>query len=193
MLKPSLPSELAHRLFGEVAFARVLHVEVVVGLRGHAHLDPAEHDEHRERQHHRDHHGQIEPDARENADGGGDPDRRGGSEAAHVEAFLDDDAGAQEADAGHDALGHARRIEARLARGAHPVVFVHGDQHEQARGQAHQHVGAQARGPPVERALVADEGARRERRQQPHQHLDVVGPHVHHGRNRPSMKRAASM
>ena len=62
---------------------------------------------------------------------------------------------------------------------AHPVVFVHRDQHEQARRQTDQHVSAQARGPAVERAFVADERARDEREQQPQDHLDVVFAEFH--------------
>ena len=89
--------------------------------------------------------------------------------------FLDDDPRAEEADAGHDSLRHARRVETGIARRAHPVILVHRHQHQQRRCQAHEHVGAQTGGAAVERAFVPDERAGRERGQQAQDHLVVIG------------------
>ena len=104
---------------------------------------------------------------------GRDPDRGGGGQAAHVESFLDDDAGAEEADAGHDALGHARGIEPRFARERTQWSSYTVTSMSTARCQAHQHVRAQARGASVKRALVTDAGARQQCGDQSQQHLEL--------------------
>ena len=81
------------------------------------------------------------------ADRSHDPERRGRREASNVDAVLDDRAGAEEPDAGHDVRGHPRRIEhdtdlvAEVQRG--PAVRAAED--EEAGAHANEDVRAQAR------------------------------------------------
>ena len=123
----------------------------------------------------------IKADTGEDADRGGDPDRCRGGEAAHREAFLDDHAGAEKADTGHDALRHARRVDLHTAGNrAHPVGLIDGDEHEQARRRAYERVRAKARRPAVVAPLVADESAGNERGHQSGKDLVVFDAHAAH-------------
>ena len=116
-------------------------------------------------------------DADQNADCRGDPNGRRGGEAANAEAFLENDAGAQEADAGHDALCHTRRIRAngfeRHLR--HPFTLIHRHQHQQRGSNADQRMRAKAGRSPVKGALQADRGSDRQGAQHAQQHGDVLG------------------
>jgi hypothetical protein len=67
----------------------------------------------------------------------------------HRAAAVDDGAGAEEADAAHDAVGDARRIDGDVdAAGERPVPVAGGegggDDHHQRRTERHQQVGAKA-------------------------------------------------
>src|SRR5206468_4716292 len=54
---------------------------------------------------------EVHAEAGGQADGGDAPQARGGGEAADGRAALDDGAGAEEADARHDAVGDARGVD----------------------------------------------------------------------------------
>ena len=74
---------------------------------------------------------------------------------------LQDRAGAEKADAGEQSLQHARHVRGLDAR------LLRADDHQRD-AERHQHVRAQSRRLAVALALVADDGAERERDQQPH-------------------------
>ncbi|GIU90463.1 MAG: hypothetical protein KatS3mg010_1562 [Acidimicrobiia bacterium] len=96
---------------------------------------------------------------------GGDPQRRGGGEAAHATRLLQDRAAAEEPDARRDVRGDPRDVDAevRVGRAVREVVpGPHGDDAEEPGAEAQHQVGAQARVPAAELALGAD--ARAERR-----------------------------
>jgi hypothetical protein len=66
------------------------------------------------------------------------------------------------------------RPAARGARGGKPLVLVHGDQHQQAGGDAHERMRAESRRATAETALQADDAARGQRSNQPEADLDVL-------------------
>jgi hypothetical protein len=89
--------------------------------------------------------------ARQHADRGRAPEGRGGVEAADVEAFAEDDAGAEEADARDDLSGHAGRAY---------LVGEDAGEHHEARGpDGDERVGAQAREALAPLALGPDQAA----------------------------------
>jgi hypothetical protein len=122
----------------------------------------------------------VEADAGQDAERGRDPDRGRGGEAAHGEAFLDDRAGADEADAGHDALRHARRIEhhARERILREPMALVDGHQHQQARSEANERMGAESGRPAAVAALQPDQPAGDQRGDDAEDDLDVIVRHA---------------
>src|SRR2546428_6201755 len=71
----------------------------------------------------------------------------------HRQSFLEDDAGAEEADARHDALRHARGIGSDGVEGNndHPLVLIDGHQHQQGRREADERVRSEPRGTSVEK------------------------------------------
>src|SRR6266581_4948821 len=150
---------------GHGAVAKKPHREIRVELDRHLALDPAKTRKHDERQRRPDAGGEVESHADHDTDCGGDPDRGRGGEAADRQAFFHDHPGAQETDAGHDPLRHSGWIDADLVQGQgrEPGVLVDGENHQHAGRQAHERVGAKARGPAVIAALQADDSARRER------------------------------
>eukprot|EP00257_Ricinus_communis_P012463 XP_002534897.2 uncharacterized protein LOC8272894 [Ricinus communis] len=80
------------------------------------------------------HRGHVEAEAHEDADHGRRPDRRRRRQAADVETRPHDDAGAEEADARHDALDHPRGVDQRDGRSvpAEPVARIARDDHQGA-------------------------------------------------------------
>ena len=94
-----------------------------------------------------------ESGAGEGADHRRAPQRRRRIEAVNVDAFAQDDAGAQEADTGHDLGGDARRIA---------LVDQPGQDHEAAGAQRHQGIGAQPGHLLVPLPLDADGGAQQD-------------------------------
>src|SRR5690554_8043474 len=62
----------------------------------------------------------VESNAEQRADGSRHPDGCRCREAAHGKAFLKNHASAEKADAGHDALGHTRRVGTDRFHG-HPI------------------------------------------------------------------------
>jgi hypothetical protein len=133
-----------------------------VDLGRQTHLDPAERRENAERGVGRDRGRKVEPGAQQDADRGRDPDRGRRRQAAHGQPFLEDHAGAEKADAGHDALRHAGRIEAdglRRQAGA-PLVLIEGKQHQQGRCESDQRVRAKAGRAAMEGPLEADQRRR---------------------------------
>src|SRR5207244_13264901 len=79
---------------------------------------------------------------------------------------------------GTDALTHARLIDLHVTVWrVHPVRLVDRDQHQEARGGAHQRVRAEARRAAVVRALVADQRAGRERGEEAHRYFIVARVH----------------
>src|SRR3982074_3400604 len=93
----------------------------------------------------------------EHADGGGAPHRGRGIEAANRDALVQDDAGAEETDAGDHLAGDTRR--ARL------VADQDAGDHEGRRAERDQRSGVQAGGVLAEQALHADQAAQDERRE----------------------------
>ena len=88
--------------------------------------------------------------AGQGADHGRTPERRRGVQPMDVDALAQDDAGAQEADAGHDLGGDARRITLANKAGEHD---------EARRAQRHEGIGAQAGHLLVPLPLETDRGA----------------------------------
>jgi hypothetical protein len=86
------------------------------------------------------------------------------SEAAVVSprtVKLEDDAGAEKADARHDALRHAARVGAEIVVGseAEPTCLIDRDEHEHRRPEADKRVRSEARGASVEAPLKTDQPA----------------------------------
>ena len=166
--------QVAEGIFRHLGGARKPHVQVVVGLGPDPGLDPGEQGQHPQGDDHRHDEREKEADPGHDPEGGGDPDRCRGGQAPDGKAFLEDHAGAQKTDAGHDALGHPRGVEPhRIGGQPDPIVFVNGDQHQQAGGRANQGMGPEARRPTVVRTLVPDHGPGHQRGQQPQDHLFV--------------------
>ncbi|EEF24458.1 conserved hypothetical protein, partial [Ricinus communis] len=120
----------------------------------------------------------IEAHAHHHADHRRGPDRRRRGEATDVKAFAHDDAGAEEADAGDDALHDAGRIGAdQVLRhvAAEPVRRITADHRQRGRCHAHQAVGAHAGRAAVIGALVSHQQAQYQRAQQIQENHRVGG------------------
>src|SRR5688572_24506424 len=154
---------LAHAPFPGTA-----NVQVGEEFTGHFRFDPAKHRQRAEREGRRHDERKVKTDAREYADRRRDPDRGGGSKPAHRQAFLENHAGAEEANAGHDSLCHARRIEGDAPGKFRwiPMPLVYRQQHQRARRNAYQGMGAKTSGAAMVAALETDQSAGGERGQQ---------------------------
>ena len=104
----------------------------------------------------------LAAEAAGDADGGRHPDAGGGGQALHVvlRPVLDDRAGAEEADAGDDALDDPAHVADH-----HAALLRH--EHEERRADRHQHVGAQAGRLAAPFPLVAERAAERGGEEQP--------------------------
>jgi len=131
--------------------------------------------EHRQRGPDRRH--EVGPGSGGQADRRDDPQACGGGEAAHVHTELDDRAGAQEADSGHDLRRDATRVNAASARDR--VEAVDGEHGEYRGAKRHEHVGSHARLVAVDLALQADhrpeDGGHNEPRRDVHLKLQIGG------------------
>src|SRR5262249_44523125 len=101
----------------------------------------------------------VEAEAGERADGGAAPHRGGGVEAADRRALVEDHAGAEKADAGHDLAGDTRR--------AGSIAGERAGDDEGRRTERDQRARVQSRRMLAQRALEADQRAEQERKEKP--------------------------
>ena len=119
--------------------------------------------------------GQPQSSTAGHADSRGFPDGGGGGEASDGSAAGQDDARAEEANAGHDLRGHARGVEADEVCGEdiHEPVFA--DDHEESGGHADDGVCAQACAFTSGLAFEADHGGEHERQEDSEDLFPVLG------------------
>ena len=143
-------------------------------------LQPPQRHEHHERDHGRGQRPHVEPRGGGHPDRRRDPQCRGRGDAADGDSVPQDHPGAQEPDPGHHLGRDPRWIDPRVAELGKPVG---GDQREQARPEAHDHVGAQPRDLVSRLPLEPDRAAQYHHDRQPQHDLAVgAGSSAHEGR-----------
>uniref|UniRef100_A0A0N4Z5J3 LigA n=1 Tax=Parastrongyloides trichosuri TaxID=131310 RepID=A0A0N4Z5J3_PARTI len=146
--EPVLGQQGAQRLFFRRRAARPAQGDVQHADVRQARVEEAQNGQHQQGRPRRDQPQLPQTDAEHHPDGRGGPQRRRRGQAVHREPLAEDHPGAQEADAGQDAVRHPRRVDHQtlLRQGDEPPAgLVHGRQHEHARRHADQDVGAEPR------------------------------------------------
>src|SRR5687768_3871604 len=142
-------------------------------------LDPAKGGQRAQRQHRGDQHRKIETDAGKDADRGSDPDGGRRRQSTDRQPLLEYDPRSEKSYPRHDALRHARRVQVDISGegGGKPLPPVEGHQHQRARCDAHQRVGAKPGRTAVKAALEPYQPARSERGQQVLEYGELLSFH----------------